>query len=73
LPLYESDPETPSRAIPADFMEAPILKKPKKKATAEEWKAYEKEAKKHRIPVKFIEAIKKFRQSLDEQDLKTKY
>ena len=72
LPLYKFYPQALSKAIPAYFMEAPILKKPKKKATAEEWKVYNKEAKNHRIPFKSIEAITSFRQSLDEQGFRDK-
>jgi len=72
LPLYKLDPKTASRAIPVDFTETPVLKKPGKKATKKEWKAYEKKVKQYRIPVKSIGAIKKLRKSLDEQGFQDK-
>jgi hypothetical protein len=72
LPLYEFDPETPSRAIPVDFIEAPTLKKPKKKASAEEWKDYRKKAQDYTISAKCIDALKRFREKLDEQGFQDK-
>lgn len=72
LPLYESDEETLSRAIPVDFIEAPTLKKPKKKASEEEWKNYRKKAQDHTISAKGIDATKKLRKMLDEQGAQDK-
>jgi hypothetical protein len=72
LPLYEFDKETPSRAIPVDFIEAPALKKPKKKASKEEWKNYRKKAQDHTISAKGIEAMKRLRERLDEQGYQDK-
>jgi hypothetical protein len=72
LPLYELDPETPSRAIPVDFIEAPKLKKPKKKASEEEWKKYKKKVQDHTISAKFIDSLERFRQKLDEQGFQDK-
>jgi hypothetical protein len=72
LPLYEFDSETPSRAIPIDFIEAPTLKKPKKKASKEEWKNYRKKAQNYTISAKCIEALKRLRARLDEQGFQDK-
>jgi hypothetical protein len=72
LPLYEFDKETPSRAIPVDFIEAPTLKKPKKKASEEEWKNYRKKMQDHTISAKCAEAMKGFRKRLDEQGFQDK-
>jgi hypothetical protein len=72
LPLYEWDSQTPSRAIPVDFTEAPTLKKPKKKASKEEWKNYRKKAQEHTISVKGIDATKSLRKRLDEQGFQDK-
>jgi hypothetical protein len=72
LPLYEIDKETSSRAIPVDFTEAPTLKKPKKKASKEEWKNYRKKAQNYTISAKGIEATKRLRERLDEQGFKDK-
>ena len=67
LPLYEFDSSVPSRAIPVDFIPAPVLKKPKKKAIQEERETYKKLSNDYKITVKFIESIKCFRRKLDEQ------
>lgn len=44
----------PSRAIPVDFIEAPVIKKPRKKASKEEKKAYEKARKEHNLSTLFV-------------------
>lgn len=72
LPLYEADGETPSRAIPVDFIEAPTLKKPKKKASKEEWKNYRKKAQDYVISAKAIDATMGLREKLDEQGCQDK-
>jgi hypothetical protein len=52
--LLNSTVVIPSRAIPIDFIEAPVVKKPKKKASKEEWKAYEKAKKEHNLSNLFV-------------------
>lgn len=47
-----------ARAIPVDFIEAPTIKKPKKKASLEEQKAYKKEKKKHNLSSLFVTYVK---------------
>jgi hypothetical protein len=69
---HEIDLETPSRAIPVDFIEAPTLKKPKKKASKEEWKIYRKKAQDYTISTKCIEELKILRKRLDEQGFQDK-
>lgn len=61
LPLYNFDKCQSSRAIPAKFSEAPIVKRPKKKAPPKEWSEYKQLKKKINISLQAKEAIEKFR------------
>ena len=65
LPLYHFDREKAPRGIPVRFIEAPIVKKPKKKAPNEEWQAFKEARKKINLSLQCKEEMKKFREDLD--------
>jgi hypothetical protein len=64
VPLYRSS-KVGSRALPIRFEEATRVKKPKKKASAEEWKAYKTEAGKKNLSRKFVTMMNDLRQLFD--------
>jgi len=53
-----------SRAIPVDFIESPVIKKPKKKASEEEIKAYKQAKKEHNLSTQFVQFAKKLKERL---------
>jgi DDE superfamily endonuclease len=55
------------RGIPVRFQEAPPVKKPGKRATAEQVKEYNKLKKEKNLPAQTLEMIRGFRSSLDER------
>lgn len=66
IPLYKNK-EVPCRAIPIRFVEAHALKRPGKKASAEEKKRY-KEARKHyNLSHIFVREVKALREVLDKE------
>ena len=65
VPLYRSHPQSPPRSLPLRFCEAPALKKPGKKATAEQLQAYREAKKKHNLSVSSVSLLEQLRQSSD--------
>ncbi len=65
LPLYLEDAESSSRTIPVRWEMAPVVKKPGRKATADELKIYQEEKKKFNLSVQFVAMVKELRQRLD--------
>lgn len=63
--LIDASTKVPSRAIPIDFMEAVALKKPRKKATAEEQKAYKEAKKFYNLSTLFVLSAKRLRDRLN--------
>jgi DDE superfamily endonuclease len=55
----------PCRSLPICFKDVPVVKKPGKKATEEEWKMYKEEKKKKNLSQSFIESLKEIRKELD--------
>jgi len=55
------------RGIPVRFQEAPPVKKPGKRATAEQVKEYKKLKKERNLPTQTLEMIRAFRRRLDER------
>lgn len=55
-----------SRAIPITFKNIPTLRKPSKKATAEEWENFKEKKKQFRLSLQGIELIKWIRHQLDQ-------
>lgn len=66
LPLYRINPEASPRSIPVLFEEAPVIKKPGKKATAQEIAAYEAARKEPRTMLQTLESLRSLRQQLDD-------
>ena len=65
LPLYLADAENSSRTIPVRWEMAPVVKKPGRKASADELKLYREEKKKFNLSVQFVAMVKELRQRLD--------
>jgi hypothetical protein len=65
LPLYHFDAQERSIGIPVCWKEAPIVKKPKKKASEEEWKAFKEEKKKINLSLQLAAQHKAFRANLN--------
>lgn len=66
LPLYKEDNQTGPRAIPIRFIDAPSIKKPGKKASSEEIKAYKQKIKIHNLSTLFVKHAKELRNTLDQ-------
>src|SRR5580692_11729191 len=47
--LYRSNPETPPRSLPVRFLEVPAIKKPGKRASAEQIEAYRQAIQEHNL------------------------
>jgi len=65
LPLYRKTPVGP-RGIPIYFQEASVVKRPRKKASAEAWAQYRLAKKQHNLSQQFVEAVVRLRHQLDE-------
>lgn len=88
LPLYGSKPQTtddtqkktsgsnelptPPRAIPIDWINSPSVKRPGKKASAEQIKEYKKLTKIHNLSILTVEKTRALRDKLDKLGLKEK-
>lgn len=64
LPLYRQQKASP-RALPVRFEEAPALKHPRPKASAEQWAAYRQAVKKNNLSTQALRTIADLRNSLD--------
>jgi|SRR5208283_1859986 len=64
LPLH-STPEGRARAIPVSFEIAPCVKKPGRRASEEDWRAYEIERKVRNLSVTFAQSLLRSRERLD--------
>jgi hypothetical protein len=64
VPLYQEE-DTPPRAIPIRFVHAPCAKKPGKKATDEEKKAYAVARKECNLSTLFVREVLELRKALD--------
>lgn len=67
LPLYEQDQWSSPRALPVRFAECPVVRKPRKKASAEQWADYRRAQKEHNLSAEFVELALELRQRLDAQ------
>ena len=65
IPLYKQGKLAP-RAIPVRFEEAPPLKKPRRKASSEEWAAYRLATRQQNLSTRSLEVIRGLRQSVDQ-------
>ncbi|HEX7596978.1 MAG TPA: transposase [Polyangia bacterium] len=66
LPLYQQDPQSSSRSIPVRFEMAPVVKKPGKKASADELKTYRQLKKEKNLSVQFVALTKELRERLNQ-------
>lgn len=68
LPLYTSNyPNTPPRALPIRFQDAPSVSKPPKKAPEEQWIQYRKDRLSNNLSTKTTQTVKELRATLDNQ------
>ncbi len=68
VPLYRSRPDSAPRSLPIRFHEVPALKRPGKKATAEDIAAWREAAKKHNLSQHSVKMLRGVRASLDTAD-----
>src|ERR1700730_4136189 len=71
LPLYKRT-KAPCRAIPVRFIEAHALKRPGKKASAEQKKHYKEQQKTHNLSYVFVREVKNLRETIDKEGGKDK-
>lgn len=67
LPLYQQDGQSSSRSVPVRFELAPVVKKPGKKASEQDWAQYHQEKKEKNLSVQFVTMTRELRQSLNQQ------
>lgn len=66
LPLYTQDGQSSSRTIPVRFDMAPVVKKPGRKATDEQFQAWRLKKKQTNISVQFVDSTKELREHLNQ-------
>lgn len=66
LPLYQKDPASSARSIPVRFELAPVVKKPGKKASDDELKAYRQLKKEKNLSVQFVTLTQEVRERLNQ-------
>lgn len=71
IPLYKKN-DQPPRSLPIMFKEAPAVKKPGKKATAEEMQQYKKDRKTLNLSQYFLNSVKNVRDCLDKAGVREK-
>jgi hypothetical protein len=64
-PLYRSNPDVPPRSLPVRFLEVPALKKPGKKASAEQIQAHLEAVKQHNLSRRTTVLLEDLRRSAD--------
>ena len=65
VPLYRSNPAVPPRSLPVRFLEVPAIKKPGKKATAEQLQTYKEASRIHNLSTRCVALLQQLRHSLD--------
>ncbi len=66
LPLYRQDGQSGSRAIPVRFEMAPVIKKPGRHASPEQWEQYKQLKKEKNLSVQFVALTLEVRQHLNQ-------
>ncbi len=66
VPLYRSHPDAGPRSLPIRFLEVPALKRPGKKASAEEQAAFLEAAKQNNLSTHSVAALKGVRAAVDQ-------
>jgi hypothetical protein len=64
-PLYRSNPDLPPRSLPVRFLEVPAIKKPGKKASAEQIQAYIQAVQQHNLSRRTTVLLEDLRRSAD--------
>lgn len=72
VPHYRYQPETPPRSLPVRFIEVPALKKPGKKASAEQVQTYKDAAQQHKLSSRTVTELKQLRQAADAAGLSSR-
>jgi hypothetical protein len=65
LPLHRN-PNAACRALPIRFEEVPVVKKPGKRATAEDWKQFYQARKQHNLSAHFVQIMPVLRAALNQ-------
>jgi DDE family transposase len=65
VPLYRSNPQVPPRSLPVRFLEVPAVKKPGKRASADEIQAYRQAVKVHNLSCRSVALLQDLRLSAD--------
>ena len=65
LPLHTTSGR-PCRAVPVDYVDAPPVIKPNKKASQEEWAAYKEAVKQQNLSTLFVERARQLRDEMDQ-------
>jgi hypothetical protein len=68
-PLYRGNTDVPPRSLPLRFLEVPAIKKPGKRASEEQLKAYRQALKEHNLSRSTVTLLQQLRQSADEAGL----
>ena len=65
LPLYRHT-KTAARGLPVRFEEVPAIKKPRRKASPEEWATWRQEVKRNNLSAHTLDSLRRLRVSLDQ-------
>ena len=65
VPLYRFHPDTPPRSLPVRFLEVPAIKKPGKRASADELEAYQQAVREYNLSRQTVALLQQFRQAAD--------
>ena len=71
VPLYRSQPASP-RGLPLRFVECPAIKRPGRKAAAEQWNAYRQLCKTENLSRRAVALLGNLRQAVDRTDAAAK-
>jgi hypothetical protein len=66
LPLYLQDDASGSRAIPVRFEMAPVVKKPGRKASPQQWQDYDRQKKEKNLSRQFVDLTREVRHHLNQ-------
>lgn len=66
LPLYGKDGHSSARSLPVRWEMAPVVKKPGKRATPQEWKHYAEEKKEKNLSRQFVRLVRELREHLND-------
>lgn len=72
VPLYRSGTAIPPRSLPVRFLEVPAIKKPGKKASAQQVEAYQQAVKENNLSRRSVDLLKELRQSTDSAGLNSR-